>query len=435
MARRADASAPGVVEIASKHTTTLLFVALMIAVGIALRCTHLTDVNSRSPDERTYTYFAQQIATRGFSAVPDLFKIYVSREELWDYPPPVRITYPVIAAAVMEVTGWRSFDATVAVSFVSSCLSLLVLAWIGLRFFNPWIALAAVTFLAVSVGELGSARWAWQDCTFGLFGLLLMYATCELTRDPRKPLWYLMLFVLGTLSLLTKQTGLLSYGLCGLWALWVVTVQERYWKGAAFLVLGGLASLVAALAIWTLAAGGFDIAVSALDRSFRPGEKAMAYVRSVTSGPWYQFFDLLWLTGPFPAVMAAVGAAVIVSGRLQSDREMVLGTVVNARAVICALVFALGFIFFAGFFPTMQSLRYITPANGAYCLIAALGLCYLLGLAKQALPALLSVSIILASVGMIAITMVTDYETFTSVVVRSGMQDLAAGPIRQRARQ
>ena len=143
MAQRADASAPGAVEIASKHTAALLLIALMIAAGIALRSNHLTDVNSRSPDERTYTYFSQQIATRGFSAVPDLFKTYVSREELWDYPPPVRITYPVIAAVVMKVTGWRGFDATVAVSFVSSRLSLLVLAWIGLGSFNPWIALAA----------------------------------------------------------------------------------------------------------------------------------------------------------------------------------------------------------------------------------------------------------------------------------------------------
>ena len=68
MAQRADASAAGVVEIASKHTAPLLLIALM---------------------------------------------------------------------------SWRGFDATVAVSFVSSCLSLLVLAWIGLGSFNPWIALAA----------------------------------------------------------------------------------------------------------------------------------------------------------------------------------------------------------------------------------------------------------------------------------------------------
>ena len=418
---------------ASKHATALLGIAFMIAVGIVLRCNHLMDVTSRSPDERTYTFFAQQIATDGFGAIPKLFKVYVSRKELWDFPPPVRITYPIIGAVVMVATGWKDFDATVAVSFVSSCLSLFVLAWIGLRFFNPWMALAAVTFLAFSVSELGSARRAWQDCTFGLFGLLLMYVTCELTRDPRRPLWYLVFFVLGALSLLTKQTGLISYGLCALWALWVFAVQERYWRGTAFLILGGLASLAATLAIWSLAAGGVDTAISALDHSFHPGDAAIFYMKSVTSGPWYQFFDVLWLTGPFPAVMAAVGAAAIICGRTRSGREGDLGSVIDERAAICAMVLALGFVSFAGFFPYMQSLRFITPANGAYCLIAALGLCYLLGLAKENLPALLSAAVFLIAIGTILVTSANDYDTFKSVVVRSGMQDLAAVPIRQRA--
>jgi len=86
---------------ASKHATALLGIAFMIAVGIVLRCNHLMDVTSRSPDERTYTFFAQQIATDGFGAIPKLFKVYVSRKELWDFPPPVRITYPIIGAVVM----------------------------------------------------------------------------------------------------------------------------------------------------------------------------------------------------------------------------------------------------------------------------------------------------------------------------------------------
>ena len=155
--------------------------------------------------------------------------------------------------------------------------------------------------------------------------------------------------------------------------------------------------------------------------------------KSVTSGPWYQFFDVLWLTGPFTAVMAAVGAAAIICGRTRSGREGDLGSVVDERAAICAMVLALGFVSFAGFFPYMQSLRFITPANGAYCLIAALGLCYLLGLAKENLPALLSAAVFLIAIGTILVTSANDYDTFKSVVVRSGMQDLAAVPIRQRA--
>jgi 4-amino-4-deoxy-L-arabinose transferase-like glycosyltransferase len=411
-----------------------LLLAATIATGIVLRCGHLSDVRSRSPDERTYTYFAQKIADQGFGAIPALFNDYVSRKELWDYPPPVRIVYPVLVAGVMKVTGWRDASAGVAVSLLASCLSLLVLAWIGMRFFNPWIALAAVALLAFSVGELGTARRAWQDATFGFLGLLLVYVTCQVTHNPRKILWYLTFFALGALLLLTKQTGIVSYGLCGLWAMLVLLAQERAWKWAAFLVLGGVASLAVTMAVLTLCAGSIDIALSAIDHSLRPGESALAYVAKVTAGPWYQFLDLLWLTGPVTIVLAFVGTAAIVSGTLLRAVVGDIDKIADMRAAGCATMVTLGFVLFCMFFPYMQDLRYITPANGAYCLVAGVGLCYILALARQTLPEFGRHAALAVSIGIVAISLINDYSTHTSVVVGSGMQDLPVGPIRQRLR-
>jgi 4-amino-4-deoxy-L-arabinose transferase-like glycosyltransferase len=414
------------------QTVVWLLLAAMIAIGITLRCNHLMDVGSRSPDERVYTYFAQRIADQGFRIIPALFDDYITHKEAWDYPPPIRITYPILVAAAMETTGWGDVRAGVVVSFLSSCLSLVLLAWTGVRFFNPWIALAAVTFLAFSVGELGTARRAWQDSTFGLFGLLLMYVTCEMTRNSRKVFWYVAFFTLGAVLLLTKQTGLVAYGLCGLWATWVLLVQERSWRCTAFLVLGSIASLAITMAILSLFAGGLDVALSALDHSVHPGDNA--YVTRVTLGPWYQFFDLLWITGPFTAAMTVIGLVVIIFAAHLHLSVGNVGNVQDARAAGCAVVMVLGFAVFAGFFPYMQNLRYITPANGANCLIAGVGLCYLLGLSRQHLPALANGVVFLVVIATIAVTIVGDYNTFTSVVVRSGMQDLAVVPIRQRMR-
>jgi 4-amino-4-deoxy-L-arabinose transferase-like glycosyltransferase len=422
--------------VAPYRSIVWLLLAATVATGVVLRCNHLSDVRSRSPDERTYTYFAQKIADEGLAAIPALFNDYVSRKELWDYPPPIRIVYPVMVAGVMKVTGWRDASAGVAVSVLASCLSLLVLAWIGVRFFNPWIALAAVCLLAFSVGELGTARRAWQDATFGFLGFLLVYVTCELTHNPRRMIWYLAFFALGAVLLLTKQTGVVSYGLCGLWAMWVLLAREHAWKSAAFLVVGGVASLAAAMAVLALCAGGsIDIALSAVDHSLRPGESALAYMAKVTAGPWYQFLDLLWLTGPATVVLALLGVAAIISGTLARAGAGDIDKIADMRAAGCATTVTLGFVLFCTFFPYMQDLRYITPANGAYCLVAGVGLCHILALAQRTLPELGRHAALAMSIGVVALGLINDYGIHTSVVVGSGMQDLPVGPIRERLRR
>jgi 4-amino-4-deoxy-L-arabinose transferase-like glycosyltransferase len=408
--------------------------AVIIAVGVALRCNHLEDVTSRSPDEKIYTDFARRIADQGLGIIPVLFDDYVSHKEQWDYPAPTRISYPILVAAVMKVAGWRDARPGVLVSAVSSCLSLVLVAWIGVRFFNPWVALAAVTFLAFSVSELGTARRAWQDSSFGLFSLGLVYATCEMIRNRRSILWFVAFLAIGVLLLLTKQTAVLAYGLCGLWVIWLLLVEERCWKCASALVVAGLASVALSLALLSLLAGGLGVALSALDHSVHPGDKALSYMTSVTVGPWYQFFDLVWITGPFTAAMAVVGIAVVVLGSRAHFGEGGVGQLGDLRAAGCTVVMMLGFAAFAGFFPYMQNLRYVTPANGAYCLIAGVGLCYLLDLSRQ-LPTLDRSVALLAAVGITAISLVGDYNTFTSVVVRSGILDLPVGPIRQLLRR
>ena len=89
--------------------------AAAIILGIALRSIHLTDVSSRSPDERVYTYFAQRIANQGFAPTREIFHQYVNERQLWDYPPPTRITTVVLDAAVMKMSGVRDERAGVFV--------------------------------------------------------------------------------------------------------------------------------------------------------------------------------------------------------------------------------------------------------------------------------------------------------------------------------
>jgi 4-amino-4-deoxy-L-arabinose transferase-like glycosyltransferase len=410
----------------------LCALAAAILVGLVLRTSHLADVTSRSPDERAYTYYAGRIADGGLGVTPALFREYESDSRMWSYPVPNRITYVLLTAVAMKIGGGRDASAGVAVSCLFSCLSLVLLAWMGVRFFNRWIALAAVTFQAFSMCELAMAQRAWQDATFGFFGLLLLCATFEVTRQPRRISLYAAFFGLGALSMLTKQTGVITYALCALWIIWRLLAKERSWKRTALVVLGGLASIALCIGAWSILAGSTGVALSALNHSLHPGEAGRAYVEAVSSGPWHQFPYLLWIVSPLTALLTVVGLAVaIVSNRLL-EKVGCAPVIPDACAAGCAALTTLGFVAFASFVPGMQNLRYICPASGAYCLLAGLGLWYLVSLARQSLPATAARTVFLLAVVAVVIGAVRDYRAFSSVVVASGMQDLPVAWIRKQ---
>ncbi len=414
-------------------SATLLRVALLglIAIGVVLRVVNLDGVRSRSPDERVYTHYAREIVDHGLGAIPTLIAEFERDPGNWVYPPPTRIGYVWLVAAAMNLGGVRDESAGAAVACLLSCLSLALVAWFGWRFFNPWIALFATAFLAFSVGELGMAQRAWLDAPLGFLGLLLAYLTCEIARSPRRVLLYAAWFAVGAYSLLTKESGVLSYGLCAVWVLGVLVLRERSWKAVALLILGGLASLAGTLLVWGMLAHGIAPPLSALKHVLSARSVAGSYPEQYCSGPWFQFFYLLWIVGPATAALALLGAVAAAVphprfGPLEAAEQP--GDPSAARAV--ALV-AAGFCAFAAFVPNFQYLRIISPADGCYCLLAGLGLWSLLSLARRVLPAADYRALLVLAIAGTAIAAARDYGTFRSAVVGSGMQDLAVRMIRE----
>jgi hypothetical protein len=394
--------------------------AVALAAGTAVRGIGLGDVVTRSPDERFYLRFAERIATDGPGAARTLFAEYERDSTLWSFPVPNRIGYVAMVAGVMKASGVRTEGAGVAVSCALSVLSLLLLAWMALRFFGPPVAAAAVAFLAFTFGELAIAPRAWVDATFAFLGLLMLHVTIELTRAPRRIGWHVAFHGVGVLLLLTKQTGVVAYGACALWVLWVMLREQRWGKGAALLVAGGALSVALTLAIWGALAGGVGVALSALAHSLRPSAMGQAYVDTYSSGPWHQFFRLLWGVGPLTLVLAMIGSGVTVArARGLPDAE-------QARAAGAALVMTVAHLAFSCLVPGMQNPRYIVPADGAYCLLAAIGLRHSLGLASRRLPATAIRLVVVAALALVIAVLARDYRTFMTVVVRTGTQDIPA---------
>jgi 4-amino-4-deoxy-L-arabinose transferase-like glycosyltransferase len=416
---------------ARRRRIVWIALAAAIAVGCALRLVHFDDVASRSPDERFYTEFARQLADRGLAGMHSIYAEYESDPVRWNYPSPTRIGHLVFVAAVMKISDVKDEQAGAAVSLAFGCMSLFLLAWIGVRFFNAWIAVAAVAFLDTSVGELGMARRAWQDSPFGFFGLFGVYLTCEIVRNPRRLWLYPAFLAAGALNLLTKQTGVISYGVCALWLLGYLIFRLKWWRGAILLALGGIASIGVTIGLWGILAGDTSVALSALNHSLHPTAIGLGYLESCCTGPWYQFFYLLWIVGPLPAALAFFGVAVSLFPQRLLQRIAATSTIAEPNCASVAAWMTIGFFGFSSLYPGMQCLRYVSPANGCFALLAGLGFWYLLALARGAMGrADHRLLVMLAVLGMV-IAGARDYRTFTSVVVRSQMNDLAVRDIRK----
>jgi len=397
----------------ARLATSLALVAIFVS-AIFLRSQHMTDVASRSPDERTYTAYAARLADEGFGVYRELMATYDRSPDSWIYPSPTRFGNVLLAAGAMKLTGVRDGRAGAASSWVFSILSVSLVAWMGLRFFPPLVAVFGAAFMACSFGELGMARRAWQDSLFGFCSLLMIYLACEIGRQPRRKPLYVALFAVGAFSLLTKESSILAYGLVLLWlagsALW-----DRSWQRVSWVVATGAASLAIALAVWIALAGNVGTAMASIDHSTRSG--AGAWAKLYCSGPWYQFPYLLWITGPLTAVAALTGASLVISRR-------------SAGAAGLVAFFTLGFVSFASFFPNLQYLRIISPADGSYCLLAGLGLWFGLSAIRSAAGtpahnvAAVAAGLAIAAAGM------HDYQSFRDVVVRSGMEELSVYGIR-----
>jgi len=412
----------------TRSTPPIAWLALAAAMvcGIALRLAHHDDVTTRSPDEKIYTYRAQRIVDEGMGVMRPLFKDYVSNSASWIQSPVTRIGNVWALAAVMKITGLRDFSAGTSVSLVCSILSLFLVAWIGVRFFNPWAAAGAVAFQAFSVGALGIARRAWQDSFFGFLSLLILCLTFEIARNPRRFFLYPLFLLAGAYAMLTKETSVMSYGVCGLWLFGLLLWKERWWKGASLLALGGLASVAIAAGVWTMLAGSASIALSV----FRDVKVTSDWGRVNSSGPWWQLAYLLWIVGPLTALMAIAGIVATLcstGARAKLGIQEEIGDVGDARL---AALMVVTFVLFASFVGDLQYLRILSPADGAYCLLAGLGLWSLLRMARHFLAENDFKALVLLAVLAVAIEAVRDYRIYTSVVVRSGMEDLTAIWIR-----
>lgn len=416
-----------------RHARPLFQVTLLGSVAVAawFRLANFGDVKARSPDERVYAAFAHQLAAGGLAAYRDIFASYAADPGQWAYPSPTRMLHVVSFAGVMKLTGSDSARAGAAVSLVLSLGSVVLLARFAVRHFNRFVAALAAFFLATQFAELEFARRAWGEATASFMSLLVLYAACSLDQNFARWRPRLAFLAAGVGCLLTKETSAIAFSLCGAWLLGG-RLRARDYRAATLVFAGGALSGAVSLAALWLAAGDLNIALDGLWRGASRGSSEWG--KQNASGSWHEFPRLLLSIGPATAVLALLGLGVLAVARPTSrSRDGVSGTAFRAGRL--AALLTLGFVLACSFGPGLQYLRMMAPANPSYCLLAAVGARWLLLESEDWQRGAFYPAVVLALPFVLGSSALRDYGMYVDVVVRSGMQDMTARWVLERAKR
>ena len=387
----------------------IIVLVVLVCAAAGLRFANFRNVNTRTPDERVYTYQAKTWLESGRAGIRSMVDEYKNDEETRWYPPPTRIGMIRIVADLMRWTGRGDESVGARISCAASIGSLVVLALIGIRFLPPWAACAAMLFYAVFPADLAIARRTWTDALVELAGLLLIWFTCEITRNPKRFIWLPLFAAVGSLGLLVKESMPVPYGLCALWILWIL-VRRREWIGVAILI--GATAIGMGASLWWLANQVGSLAdYVAIVMGIPKANAANPYALEYASGPPWLMLQAFWIVAPVACLLSIAGLLAVLKKR--------------DGALLFIASFTVAYIGIAMAMPHFLNLRYVGNTFGTFCLLAGLGCWFLISRGWRWLDisdrrpfAVIAIAIVLGGA-------VADYLRFQRYFVRDETVDLS----------
>jgi hypothetical protein len=387
----------------------IILLAVLVCLAAGLRLANFSNVNTRTPDERVYTYQAKTWLESGRAGIRSMVDEYKGDAETRWYPPPTRVGMIRLVADMMRWTGRGDESVGARISCAASIGSLVVLALIGIRFLPPWAACAAMLFYAVFPADLAIARRTWTDALVELAGLLLIWFTCEITRNPKGIAWLPLFAAVGSLGVLVKESMPVPYGLCALWIVWML-VRRGEWSRVAILI--GATAIGMGASLWWLS---FQVGSLAdyvgIVMGIPKVNAANPYALEYASGSPWLMLQAFWIVAPVASLLSLAGLLAVLKKR--------------EGPLVFLACFTAAYIGIAMAMPHFLNLRYVGNTFGTFCLLAGLGCWYLISLGLEWLDvadrrvfAVIAVAIVLGGAG-------ADYLRFRRYFVRDETVDLS----------
>jgi 4-amino-4-deoxy-L-arabinose transferase-like glycosyltransferase len=383
---------------------------IILVLGIAARIGNLDSVQARTPDERVYTRQAMAWLQHGDEGIRSLVAEYESKPENRFYPQPSRVMMIRMVAATMQLTGKYDERAAALLSCTASIVSLLIVAFMGVRYFPPIAGIVGLILYAVSPPALAIARRAWSDALVEMIALAMVCLTCEITRGARQKSLCLALAVLGAIGLGIKELSALTFAICFVWIVSSPLVNWRDWRNEVFLFVSCVVAVTVSV-VWMVSVVG---SVSEFLRLFTGATAAIAYnpyAIEYTSGPPYLMARTVWIASP---VTSLAGLAGLSLAFLRGDRIH--------RWLAC---FTLVYFATTLMVPNMINLRYLSPIYGTLCLFTGLALAEMILFAQNWKAGSERMLAVTAATIIVAGGAVADYDRFRRFFVRDAIADLS----------
>ena len=410
-----------------------LFLVVM-GLGVALRLAN-HNVSNPTPDEKTYAYYADQVAHGSIDTPGRLTENYNAHPDQWIYPTPIRTGYYYLLAAAMKCSGASACEAGVAVSSLSSIVQFILVAIIGLRFFDRWTTLIALALFSVCPMDLAIARRVWQDGVVGCAGLMLFYSSMEASLRPRKKVWLALFWMCGFFFLLLKESSGLIFGFYCAWLTGMCLLRKCPPMQCAGIAMGCVVTGLLAFVTMALLSGGVSSVIAVYQHATRT-MPFNAYAVNFQNGPWYSCPLCWWILSPVAASLCCLGAAGWIFPGQPLRRTLQAALLLDEKGCavagsMAACIFFVTAITFLPFY--LKNLRYVSPVYGTEYLLGALGLRWLLEMCRASLsPAFLRMAIT-GAVMLIAGAVAADFVTFDRLFLKAGLDDLAAGRLIEQA--
>jgi hypothetical protein len=223
------------------------------------------------------------------------------------------------------------------------------------------------------------ARRSWSDALVGLLGLAVAYCAMEITRDSARRFWHAAFLIVGSVGIVVKEFGAVTFALCALWVVGLLIVR-RQWRDAGFVIIGGLAGASLSLLYLVQAVGGLD-ALIAIVADWRGAHVANQYAIEFQSGPPWLLFRALYALSAHTILFSAYGMLIALGSILpRSSRKR------NAPAqegesrppyrilpeVAWLALFCLALLTIPLLLTNWLNLRYVSAVFGPLQLLAAL---------------------------------------------------------------